>query len=258
MRAVPTAKPDPEPVVAAITLEQLASDPDPRFAFDRKPVELTAKVARPGRVDNIYRSLTVALTQDGDMTAILGGSPFITALFPTDAIGADKFRTLPPHQEVTVSGELRWASKNIWELHGAKLIKANADPSMAMTATELTQAFVDDKDAAAKKYRDQPLKISGKVSGKPVPFGQYAAVAIAGAVNSDGKATTVIAHFRPEHFNTIGTRDLNQDSLVAILPYHEGDDIEVYGTLQFADFGTGPDGQPGLPLDAYPATWPVK
>lgn len=244
-----------EPAALAVTLDEIAADTS---KFDRKRVEFTAKVARPGHNSFVVGGFAVILTGDGTTAAILGGSPYVTAVFPTDDKDAVKLRTLSPQQEVTVSGELRLATENVWEIHGAKLVKTGADPTVAITATELTKAFVDDQDAGAKKFRGQPLRLKGKVVGKPFEFGAYAALMITGSPNSEGVTTAVVAQFRPEHFYVPGKPPLNQAGLVTMLPYEDGSEVELYGTLQHTSFGSGKDGQPALALDAYPATWPVK
>ncbi len=252
----PPAAETPPKVAVKITLEQLEQAADAGAEFDRKQVEFTAKVARPGFINNVVGGLTIFLTNDGSMTALLGRSAFITAVFPFDTTESTRLRTLPPMSDVTVSGELRMASKNVWELHGTTIINVAADPSVAMSATELTKAFVDD-NGAARKHASKSLKISGKVIGKPVPFGQYTAVCIRGAKDSQGRQTTVVAQFRPEHFNE-RSEPREGESLAGELPWKDGDDIEVYGTLQHGSFGEDPEGRPTLALDAYPVKWPVQ
>jgi hypothetical protein len=253
---LPNVESAEEPAALAVTLEEIAADTS---NFDRKRVKFTAKVARPGHNSFMHGGLTVIhLTGDGTTAALLGGSPYVTAVFPADDKNTVKLRTLPPQQTVTVSGELRLATENVWELHDAKLVKTGADSTVAITATELTKAFVNDQDGAAKKFGGQPLKLKGKVNGKPFEFGAYAAVMITGSPNSEGVTTAVVAQFRPEHFYVPGKPLLNQAKLVRMLPYEDGSEIELYGTLQGASFGVGKNDQPALALDAYPATWPVK
>jgi hypothetical protein len=244
-----------EPAALAVTLDEIAADTS---KFDRKRVEFTAKVARPGHNSFVVGGLAVILTGDGTTAAILGDLPYVTAVFPPEDKNAVELRTLPPQQEVTVSGELRVATENVWEIHGAKLVKTGADSTIAITATELTQAFVDDQEAGAKQFGGQPLRLKGKVAGKPFEFGAYAAVMITGSPNAEGVTTAVVAQFRPEHFYVPGNPPLNQAKLTTMLPYEDGSEVELYGTLQGRTFGSGRDGQPALALDAYPATWPVK
>lgn len=252
----PPAAETPPKAAVKITLKQLEQAADASAEFDRKQVEFTAKVARPGYINNVVGGLTIFLTNDGSMTALLGGSPFITAVFPFDTAESTRLRTLPPMSDVTVSGELRMAAKNVWELHNTTLVKVADDPSVAMTATELTKAYLDDDNASAK-HANKSLKISGKVIGKPAPFGQYAAVCIKGATDSQGRPTTVVAQFRPEHFN-LQSEPREGESLASELPWKDGDDIEVYGTLQTGSFGEDPEGRPTLALDAYPVKWPIQ
>lgn len=242
----------------AVTLEQLATDATPQATFDRHLVELRAKVAQPGQLEYGHDAIGVALTSNGKLDAILGASPFVTALFARDGAESARLRTLAPYQEVTVSGELRFAADNVWELHGAQLVKAGDDPSVAIGAAELTQAFMESAEAARTQFADRALRITGKVSGKPVRFGEYAALSLAGATDGEGRTTVVIAQFKPDHFNTYGSPPLDGTSLVELLPWQDGADIEILGTLQDPEFGEDADGRPALAVVAYPVRWPVE
>lgn len=237
----------------ALTVEQLDKAADAKEKYAGKMVELTGKVARPGRVEPIKDGIEVMLTADGSRAAVLGASTSVFAVFPLQ--GSDATRTLAPTQTVQLKGELRQVDTKMWELVKAELVSAGEDPSKPVTAADLTKAFVDDQEAAAKMFAKQPLKVTGKVTGMPTVAGKFLAIALEGARKGD-KPTAVLVLLDPAHFAKYGQPVPSANDLKGQPLYPAGTEVSFQGMLQLPEMTDAPDGTPAVWLEAYPVKWP--
>ncbi|MEZ6056449.1 MAG: hypothetical protein R3C01_07065 [Planctomycetaceae bacterium] len=221
-----------------------------------QPVRLTGKVKLAGHVDFLGDFVQVHLSETGEADSLLGSQPMVRVIFDKSHPDVAKFRTLPIGLEWTVEGEFRrgQGGEQEWELFGARVVAEGEDPSIAVTAEELTKAFMDDSEAAKAKYDQVTLRLSGVVLRAPQRFGGYAAMTLQGSTNAAGEVTTVIAQFNPDFFFVYGSEPLTGNSLSSLLKYPEGEKVTVLARLQLSgDFGTGPDDHPGIPVMAWPA-----
>src|SRR5205814_219 len=94
-------------------------------------------------------------------------------------------RELARGQAVTLRGRFLADAKQLPTLGSAYLVEVGKDPSVAVTAVELTKAFAADKDATVKKYVNQPLRVEGVVA-EVMKSGDGYVVSLAGF--DEGKA----------------------------------------------------------------------